>query len=158
VVLAGTGAEDLARALSATGTPSRAVDDIRVHVWRKLVGNAAVNALTALHRVPNGALLERHDLRADFEATAREAGAVARASGIDLGADPVALAQALVRATAANRSSMLQDAERGAPTEIEALNGAISRTGQTLGVPTPVNDALWRAVRQLHSAGTAGAA
>lgn len=158
VALAGQGAEDLAIVLTTSGTPAREVSDVDVHVWRKLVGNVAVNALTALHRVPNGALLERAELRADFEAAAREAGAVARARGIDIGAEPVALARALVAATAANRSSMLQDVERGAPTEVDAINGAISNAGRELGVPTPVNDALWHAVHQLHPAAAVGVA
>jgi 2-dehydropantoate 2-reductase len=37
---------------------------------------------------------------------------------------------------------MLQDMERGRPTEIDAINGAIVRLGRELGVPTPYNQAL----------------
>lgn len=97
----------------------------------------------------NGALLTRDDLRAPFEAAAREAGAVARAAGIDVGDDPVALATAVAAATADNRSSMLQDVERGAPTEIEALHGAVLREAQRLGIATPTLAAQLRAVRAL---------
>jgi 2-dehydropantoate 2-reductase len=53
----------------------------------------------------------------------------------------------VARATAENRSSMLQDVERGARTEIDALCGAVSREGRHRGVPTPVNQDLWRRVR-----------
>jgi 2-dehydropantoate 2-reductase len=50
-----------------------------------------------------------------------------------------------------NKPSMLQHVEQGKRTEIDALNGAIVRLGQRLGVPTPYNEALvWltRAVEQ----------
>jgi 2-dehydropantoate 2-reductase len=75
-------------------------------------------------------------------------GAVAAAKGIDLGADAEALAAEVAEATADNRSSMLQDIARGAPTEIDALNGAIVAEGRAFGVPTPVNESLWRQVRR----------
>jgi 2-dehydropantoate 2-reductase len=42
---------------------------------------------------------------------------------------------------------MLQDRERGRPTEIESINGAIAREGARLGVPTPVCDTLADLVR-----------
>ena len=77
-----------------------------------------------------------------------EAAAVARARGIALPfGDPVAYVEGVCRATAANRSSMLQDVERGRPTEIDSLNGVIVTEGKRLGVPTPVNEVVWRLVR-----------
>jgi 2-dehydropantoate 2-reductase len=132
--------------LRHAGVDTTEADDIRPHVWRKLVANCAINALTALHAVPNGALLTRDDLRAPFESAAREAGAVARALGLELGADPVNLARAVAAATAANRSSMLQDLERGVPTEVDALHGAVVREARRLGLEAPTLEAQWQAV------------
>jgi 2-dehydropantoate 2-reductase len=80
-------------------------------------------------------------------AAAREVGAVAAARGVDLQADPAELADAVAAATAGNRSSMLQDLDRGAVTEIDAMCGAVVSEGRRLGVPTPVNESLWHAVR-----------
>lgn len=143
----------LAERLHGAGIDCELVDDVRPHVWRKLVANCAVNALSALHGVCNGALLERADLRASFDAAAREAGDVARALGVDLGTDPVELAAAVAAATAANRSSMLQDLERGAPTEIDSIHGAVAREGVRLGVPTPTLQCLWQAVSDRETGG-----
>jgi 2-dehydropantoate 2-reductase len=42
---------------------------------------------------------------------------------------------------------MLQDIERGRPTEIDALTGAVVRYGREVGVPTPVCETLLRLVR-----------
>src|SRR5206468_1598546 len=53
----------------------------------------------------------------------------------------------LVPATAAHRSSMLQDLERGRPTEIEAINGWVAARAAAHGVPAPVNATLTRLLR-----------
>jgi 2-dehydropantoate 2-reductase len=45
---------------------------------------------------------------------------------------------------------MLQDVLRNAPTEIDAINGAIVQTGEETGVPTPIHRTLWQLVRSLH--------
>ena len=51
----------------------------------------------------------------------------------------------------ANRSSMLQDIIRGAPTEIDAICGAVVRTGEEHGIPTPFNWTMWQLVRALYA-------
>ncbi|HWI51942.1 MAG TPA: ketopantoate reductase C-terminal domain-containing protein [Symbiobacteriaceae bacterium] len=56
---------------------------------------------------------------------------------------------AVARATAANRSSMLQDVERGRRTEVDAINGEVAARGRQLGVPTPVNETLLQLVNSL---------
>ena len=61
--------------------------------------------------------------------------------------DPVAYAESVCQRTAANRSSMLQDVERGRPTEIDSITGVIVAEGHRLGVPTPVSEVVWRLVR-----------
>lgn len=142
-------ASEVAALFSKAGIPTEAVPDPRPQLWRKLVINCAINPVTALLRVPNGALLEQPAARRLMEAAAREAGAVAAAAGVDLDGDPVALAQAVAQRTAANRSSMLQDVERGRRTEIAAINGALAARGKALGVPTPVNETLADLVRAL---------
>jgi 2-dehydropantoate 2-reductase len=125
--------------------PSDAVDGL---LWGKLVVNCAINALTALLRVPNGELLRRPDAALLMDQAARECATVAQAKGISLPfVDPAVQARGVAKRTAINRSSMFQDILRGAPTEIEAINGAVARAGQALNVPTPVNATLWRLVR-----------
>ncbi len=119
-------------------------------VWSKLAVNCGINALTAILRVPNGELLARPDAARLMESAALECAAVARAKGLALAfADPAARVREVARCTALNHSSMFQDIARGAPTEIEAINGAVVREGQRCGVPTPVNEVLWRLIRTL---------
>ncbi|MCB9135705.1 MAG: 2-dehydropantoate 2-reductase [Anaerolineales bacterium] len=117
-------------------------------VWSKLVINAAINPLTALLRIPNGELLERPSARALMADLAREAAAVAAAAHIPLTfLDPVAAAEDVARRTATNHSSMYQDIQRGAPTEIDAICGAIVHVGEKLGVATPVNKTIWKLIK-----------
>ena len=149
---AATGArvEGAAAALNGAGMATEVTDAIDAHLWAKLAVNCAINPLSALLGWTNGALAADDAARATLIAAAREAGAVAARRGtplVDAG-DPAEAALAVARATAANRSSMLQDMERGAPTEIDWINGAVCREGRRVGVPTPVNDDLWRAVRR----------
>ena len=49
--------------------------------------------------------------------------------------------------TAGHRASMLQDILAGRKTEIEALNGAISRYAGELGISTPYNDLLTNLIK-----------
>jgi 2-dehydropantoate 2-reductase len=141
----------LAALFNAAGLETHLVDNTDGLVWGKLAVNAAINPLTALLRVPNGFLAEHEALVELMGRAAREVAAVAAAQGIALPFDdPAERALIVARATAANHSSMLQDVSRGAPTEIEAICGAVVRAGRAAGVPTPVNDALCRLVRRLE--------
>lgn len=136
------------------GFEAHLVDEMDNLVWGKLAVNAAINPLTALLRVPNGFLVEHEALVDLMGRAAHEVAAVAEAQGIALPySDAAARAQKVARATAHNRSSMLQDVDRNAPTEVEAICGAVARVGRAFGVPTPLNIRLCRLVRQLETSG-----
>ncbi len=133
---------------AAQGAPEQ-VDAL---LWGKLSANCGINALTAILRVPNGALLRLPDAADLMKRAAMECAAVAAAKGIIL-PFPDAAEQVceVARLTAFNRSSMLQDMLRGAPTECDAINGAVVRWGVRLGVPTSVNEVLFQLVRSAAS-------
>jgi len=126
------------------------VSDARALVWGKLVINSAINPLTALLGIPNGGLLDRPAARALMRTLAEETAAVATAEKIKLPfSDPAGAAEDVARRTALNHSSMLQDVQRGAPTEIDAICGAITRTGGMHQIATPINAACWQLVQAL---------
>ncbi len=137
----------LEAAITGAGFQVQTVNDAESLVWGKLVINAAINPLTALLRVPNGELLRRPAARYLMGQLAQEAAAVAQAQGIGLPFDDAAAAaEEVARKTAANHSSMLQDMQRGAPTEIDAICGAIWQAGERLGVATPYNHIFWHLI------------
>jgi 2-dehydropantoate 2-reductase len=126
------------------------VDDAQSLIWGKLVVNAAINPLTALLRVPNGELLERSSAREMMRTLASEVAQVAEAESIRLPfPDPIAAVEEVARKTAANHSSMLQDVLRGAPTEIDAICGAVVRVAQKHNIDAFANRTCWTLVKAL---------
>ncbi len=140
----------LIESLRRAGFRVEVVPDPDSLLWGKLVINAAINPLAALLQVPNGGLLERPTARSLMINLAREAASVAAALRIPLPYDnPVQTVQEIARRTAANFSSMLQDVRRGAPTEIDAISGAVVRAGEQVDVPTPLNQTMWLLIKAL---------
>jgi 2-dehydropantoate 2-reductase len=93
--------------------------------------------------VKNGDLLKSPAALQVMQMAAQEVEGVAGSCGVKLEYEDISRAVAEVAAaTADNLSSMLQDIRRGAPTEIEALCGAVVRKGEQVGVATPVNELL----------------
>jgi 2-dehydropantoate 2-reductase len=138
----------LVELLTKAGFVMDPVEDIPGLLWGKLVINSAINPLTALLEVPNGALLESSSTMEVMVNAAEETAAVAAALGVKLPfADPGAQVMDVARSTGENSSSMLQDIRRGAPTEIEAISGAVVREGEHAGVSTPINRTLWHLVQ-----------
>jgi 2-dehydropantoate 2-reductase len=131
-----TVADRAGRAFDDAGVVTTVADDMPRRLWEKLAVNAGINAPTALARIPNGAL-RTGDVETVAGAAAREVAAAARAEGVDLPDDrAVAAVESVADATADNRSSMLQDVERGRRTEVDSINGAVA------GEDAPVNATL----------------
>jgi 2-dehydropantoate 2-reductase len=122
-------------------------DDILQRMWEKLAVNCAINPLTALHGIRNGELMDGA-YRETVNRVLAEVAETARRVGIGL--DPGELlrkTEEVCRKTARNKSSMLQDLERGARTEIAFLNGAVVRLAEEHGLDVPVNRSLFLRVR-----------
>lgn len=117
-------------------------DNVTKLIWKKLMGNISLNAISALCDIRNGQVIEYPETCAISRLAVEEAAAVARAKGIVIDYDPVETAWQVIRDTAPNRSSMLQDVSVKRRTEVDMINGAIVREGLALGIPTPVNQTL----------------
>jgi 2-dehydropantoate 2-reductase len=140
----------LEAALRSSNFNLKIVPDARSLIWGKLVINAAINPLTALLRVPNGELLSHPLARKVMSALARETAEVAAAESVPLPfANPIEAVEDVARKTAKNISSMFQDVRRGAPTEIDAISGAVTKRGEEHGIPTPYNRACWQLVKAM---------
>lgn len=147
--------EDVLDLFAKSGLAASWQDPVWPAVWKKLAANAGINAVTALTNVKNLAVAENPHARAVCVEAVVETARVAKAEGTDLG-NPEELSAWVVevaRATGRNRSSMGQDVDRGSPTEIEFINGAVSRLGESHGIETPVNLTLARLVRALEKCG-----
>ena len=142
----------IAAFFSRAQVPCRISENIEGELWTKLVWNCALNAISALGRAKYGQIASSADAWKVVATSVYEVLAVARAAGIHppgLEDPQAALAGALKIATqmAEALSSTGQDLNRGKRTEIDSLNGYISRRGAELDVPTPVNHALYALVK-----------
>ncbi|MDR3564241.1 MAG: 2-dehydropantoate 2-reductase [Negativicutes bacterium] len=141
----------IAAVLSQAGMTTIAADNVPSLIWGKLVVNVGINALTGITGLKNGQLADYRETRALVALAVQEAVAVAAAAGIELPyAAPLEKVLAIATATAPNTSSLLQDLQNCRPTEIDAINGAIVREGERLGVPTPVNQVLTLLIKTLE--------
>ncbi len=134
--------------LNQAGIEATLSDNVLGLVWDKLLVNVGINALTAITGLLNGELLDYPEIEKILEQAVAEGMRVADAKNIQLQySDPVAHTKDICRATALNKSSMLQDVLHNRKTEVEMINGAIVREGAALGISAPVNDTLANLVR-----------
>ena len=131
-------------AFDRAGIRAKTSSNIRGVIWTKAIINASINPISSLVRMSNGALAKNAAVEEIAREVIREGIAVCRAARIGLVGDPTKLWRKILLSTKANKSSMLQDIERGRMTEIRQLNGAIISEGKKRGVDTPVNDILTR--------------
>ena len=141
---------------AAAQVPVRISPDVMAELWGKLMVNCAYNAISGLAQASYGQLAALAPIRELQEGVVREVVALAAAEGVALPLD--ASLQAMTRiapAMPAQLSSTAQDMARRKPSEIDHLNGFVARRGRELGVPVPLNQALFALVK-LVEAGHAG--
>jgi len=116
--------------------------DIIGEQWRKLIYNAALNAVTALGRCSVSEAVSISDGEAVVRAVMVETLMVGQSYGIRL--DPSDIETYLKQAKeSGSRTSMEVDASRGRRLEFDAINGAVIRKARGIGIPTPVNQTLY---------------
>ncbi|NMB90175.1 MAG: 2-dehydropantoate 2-reductase [Chloroflexi bacterium] len=139
---------DWAELLQGAGLSARCTPELESYRWAKLIANAAINPVTALLGITNGQLAESAYAWQVARRAAEEAAQVAYALGVRLPFEhPEEYVRNIAQRTAANRSSMLQDVQRGAPTEIDAITGAVLHLGLQHNVPVPTHQTLYELIQ-----------
>jgi len=142
-------AEMVVDVLNNSGIRAEVVRDIEFRIWMKAVINAAINPITAICKVRNGEVVRNPYLWEVAKAVAEEGKEVMAKMGYEF--DAVAEVRRVAEMTAENKSSMLQDLERGKRTEVEFINGAIVKKGEEFGIDCPTNKTLLNLVRGVES-------
>ena len=128
--------------------PAETQDDIAVTLWTKFLFITTMAGTTSLAREYLRDLLPRPEWHKIIVGCMEEIELAGRASGVDL--SPTIVADTLnymESAKGAMSASMHADLLAGRPMELEALNGAVVRAGESAGVPTPVNDVIYAALK-----------
>jgi 2-dehydropantoate 2-reductase len=114
-------------------------------MWRKLSGICGASVFCVTRGSKR--LVWIPEVRELFRQTISEAVAVARAKAIPLSNSVPDEFVTLLDNHTEFKPSMLVDLERNHRLELEVLNGAVSRFGKALGVPTPVNDFIYACLK-----------
>ena len=146
--------EELAGLMTRAGMNTIALRDARGAQWTKLIFNASTNPVGALTLLHHGGATRFAPTGKLFDDLMTEGEQVAKALSIELHDDPRHLVQKAALAPGKHPSSMLQDVLAKRQTEVDFMNGAIVRWGDQVGVPTPLNRALWELIKGLEHSWT----
>lgn len=144
-------AERLRAAFERAGVRAEVPADVHAALWEKFVFVVPLGGVGALTRAPVGVTRALAETRALLEGAAREIYEVGRARGVGLDEGTVARTMDFIDALApAGTASLQRDIMAGRPTELEAWNGSVVRLGRESGVPTPLNDFIYRSLLPLE--------
>jgi 2-dehydropantoate 2-reductase len=146
----------IAGAFTRHGLPTKASADIKRDKWKKLLGNVALGAISAVTDLRSFEIMQVPELRETVFRTVDEAAAVAKAEGVPL--DVAEAREVLMRlvdttggGTGTSKSSMREDIIRRRPTEIDTIHGSVARLARRHGLPTPTIDTMIALVKGLQS-------
>jgi 2-dehydropantoate 2-reductase len=147
---------EAARLFEDAGFEISLSDRIQTDVWFKLWGNMTMNPISALTSATTDRILDDPLTRSFVSAIMLEAQAIGARVGCPIEQTPEDR-HAVTRKLGPFKTSMLQDAERGHPLEIDVLLTAVREIGERVGVPTPnINTLLGLTRLMAQSRGTYG--
>ena len=141
--------KSIAEQLSAAGLPTSPSEHIRLDIWRKLMANIAISAVSGITGLNIGQIFNEHLADAVSYAALEEAIAVANASGVAVTVEEAHEILGKIagpNGTPGNKSSLRVDLENRRPSEIDYINGAVVALGHKHGVAVPVNETLVKLV------------
>ena len=146
----------IAKAFTAHGLPVTASAEIKREKWKKLLGNVALGAISAVTDLRSVEIMRIPELQEIVFRAVDEAAAVAKAEGVAL--DVTEARSVLMKlvdtsggGTGNSKSSMREDIIRKRPTEIDTIHGAVARLARQHKVPAPTIDAMVAMVKGVQS-------
>jgi 2-dehydropantoate 2-reductase len=147
----------IAEFFSAAGLPFEYhPHDMKRSLWYKFMVNVGVNQTSALLRLPYGAY-KRNGPKSMIEAqkllkmAMSEVIAIANAEGIPLGEEDISKWFTAIEAlNDESYTSMCQDVIARRKTELELFSPTVMEYGKKHGIPTPVNEFLYLALRTIE--------
>jgi 2-dehydropantoate 2-reductase len=134
--------------LEHAGFHAEAHPNVQVPIWEKFVLGSATLGGLAMIRLPLGPIRTCPESRELLRGLLEEAAEVGRASDVSIPFDCVDRHMALIdQLPATVQGSMLTDLLNGRRLELEAINGTVVRLGRGVNVPTPLNFAVYAALK-----------
>ena len=140
--------EALLATLRRSGITAELHPHIETALWQKFVTICGANGVTALTRLPMGDILACEETARLLKLAMEEVEVVARAKGAALPTGTADQSMAFFRTLEPSmRGSMYYDLAAARRLELDVLNGAVVRLGETHGIPTPLNFAVYAALK-----------
>ncbi len=142
--------KQVAEMLNKAEIPTEIIPDPMNWIWGKFVLNCGINALTAITGLRSGEMYRTPEVSALQDRVIDEIMAVVERKKLQLPEDDARKKIKDHCRIRYNKPSMMQHIEQGRRTEIDALNGALVREAQALGIPVPYNEAVVAVVKGLE--------
>jgi 2-dehydropantoate 2-reductase len=146
----GIGAQ-IAATLTGCGLDTEFVDDIQLFVWKKMIMKCTMASICALTDRTIKDALEYPPTREIADACFKEALAVAKAMGYDLGEDYLKKALGYLERVGVHKDSMCVDIANHTPTEIDFLGAKIVEYARARAISTPVYVTMTNLVKAIES-------
>jgi len=125
--------------------------DIQAAMWRKYILIASWSGIGGITRAPIGVVRSQPGTRRLLKTAMEEIHQVATAMGVNLPDDIVAQTIGILDSVEyGGTASMQRDIMDGRFSELEAQTGALVRMGEEAGIPTPVNNLIYHALRPME--------
>ena len=141
---------DLSELITKSGITCKVVDNVFSYVWLKTIINSSINPVAAYAKVINGDL-KRPELNKIVYRICMESTKISTEIGINLPLEPWSEIEKIIRNTAENKCSMLQDLENGRLTEIDAINGEIARIADSNGLNAIYNKEFIKKIKSVSN-------
>lgn len=132
--------------------PHSLPEDIRTHMWSKLLCNTGCNQTSMVFQCGYGGLQAEGEARSIMFDAMREVVTVANAEGVPLRETDVDSWVSIIDTFPADgETSMRQDSKAHRKSEVELFAGTIRKLAKKHGISVPVNDWLYERVQEMEA-------
>ena len=147
-------ASNIAATFTVAGLETNASEDIKIDIWKKLLGNMTMSAVSGLTNLTSTQILQRDDLRHVCHTSLDEALSIAHSQGVLLDRNEVVKGLELMTApggTGDNKSSLCLDVLAKRPSEVEFIYGKPLELADQAGLAVPTLRALYGLVKGIET-------
>jgi len=138
-------------AFDRAGIAWKTPEDMMRWLWWKFMINVGVNQASAVTRMTYSAFQQDKIAQELMESLMREVIDLAQAAGIALTDEDITNWYPILnKLSPQGKTSMLQDIEARQKTEVEVFSGRAISLGKQYGIPTPVNETIFRIIKLLE--------
>ena len=143
--------KDIQAIFDQAGIAHQTPADMMLIMWWKFMINVGINQASVVLSAPYGIFQTSQHAQLIMETAMREVIRIAEAAGVNLVEEDIQEWYTFLNTLdPEGKTSMLQDVEAGRMTEVDIFGGKVIEFGKEYGLPTPVNDILFNAIKVIE--------